>query len=202
MNKKIKRLLIALCVLAAALIVFAVVQSRSSGADTAEEEERESLIGMEAMDMTEISITVTGGDTDTYVRESGEAEWTYAFDESIAIDSADVDEIAAGAAGVVIYQEMDNVTDLAQYGLDEDNVTVYADFTDTEGNTVSVTVGAQNASTGNVYVYINDDTATVYAVSSSVQTYLGRTLEDVIAESGAAESETESAMSDTQSAES
>ncbi len=188
MNQKIKKLLIALCVLAAALIVLFVVRGRASAPGNDETEERESLIDLEAADMRQIRISAAGGETDIYSREDADSDWVYASDENIEINSAGVDEIAAGAAGVVIYQKMDAVTDLTQYGLDEDNVTVRAEITDDEGNTISITVGAQNASTGNYYVYLNDDTATVYAVSSSIGTYLGKTLEDVSAGDAGAES--------------
>ena len=65
---------------------------------------------------------------------------------------------------------MENVRDPAQYGLDKPSYTVQ--LTDTDGKKTMIAVGSVNDTTNDVYVYLNDDASTVYAVSTGLLTDL------------------------------
>lgn len=114
--------------------------------------------------------------------ESGtttEMAWVDPSDPDRDLDETTCGTLASSLTGVSITQTLTDVDNLSEYGLDNPSYVVEITFTD--GSTKKITIGDTNSVSGTVYCYLDDDTATVYAVSTSITTNLNQTIDDLTA---------------------
>ncbi len=187
-KKKTASLLIGIVVLLALIAVLAVVQKKADAYEN--KDDSETLTDLTADEITGVGITKSGSDAMSFTL--ADDTWTCDQDDTLDIDSSQVNLLTASLTGITVTDTIDDVTDLSQYGLDEPNAVI--SITDQDGTETTISVGDTNSTASVAYVLLNDDTTTVYAVSTSITSHLDDTIDDYIAES------TEEASSDAESA--
>lgn len=210
MKKKKSRLtslILALAVLVLALAVFLIVQKRATAYNDAQSaaSEKDTLFDVSVDQIEKVSYTSSGSEELSFTRNTESTEeisgdvasdsssaasettvWTCDQHPDAVLDSTKVGALASSLTGVSITQEMDGVTDLGQYGLDKPAVT--GSFTTRDGKTTAFAIGSTNSAASVVYVYLNDDKATVYAVSTGLTSYMNQTIDKYLPDSSAAAS--------------
>lgn len=136
---------------------------------------RDTLIPFTADRIAGLSWSKADGSEYSFERVDG--KWQKTDDEAFPVSQTALNSLAAGVTGVGIYQTMEDVTDLAQYGLDAPAVTFTV--TDAEGKSVTAAVGDANETAGSVYAYLTEEPGTVYSVLVSIQTNFDVTEEDL-----------------------
>ncbi len=119
-----------------------------------------------------------------------EDSWVYDDDETLDIDEDSLEDMILDAVQLDASEEVKNVTDLSQYGLDEAETVVT--FT-ISGKEYALYVGDYNDILSKYYAYLSEDPTTVYLISSSFKTGFNTTVEElvVVEEETETESETE-----------
>ena len=169
--KKVRNLLLcATLLLAAAGICFALTRGQKHGG------KREMLIALTADKIAGISWTDADGETLSFIREEG--KWICKTDPSAVLDQAEMNTLCAGMTGISVFQTMQDVKDLAQYGLNPPAVTV--SVTDLSGNVITVALGDINDAAGVVYAVRDGNDGYVYAVTPSIRTAVQKKLEDLL----------------------
>ena len=169
--KKIRNLILCAALLLAAVGIFFVLQKRQNDSG-----KKEMLIDLTADKIAGISWTDADGETLAFQREEG--KWISKTDPSAVLDQKEMNTVAAGVTGIAVFQTMENVKDLSQYGLDSPAVTVAV--TDLSGNVITIEIGDNNDSAGVVYVLRDGDKGRVYAVTPSIRTAVQKKLEDLL----------------------
>lgn len=175
MKRRNMRNLIILVVLLIALIaVYCVVRYRAQKTQEAEEAETsESVLDLVTSEVESIQFTLDGQQV-SFVKTDD--VWTLEGEDTFEVESSAVEEAISAVAGMTSERTLEDVEDLAEYGLDQPVQTVV--LKTKEGVTHNIYFGNTNDSTGNDYVYVDDNSTKVYTIGSSVaQTYSG-TLED------------------------
>ena len=175
MKRRNMRNLIILVVLLIALIaVYCVVRYRAQKTQEAEEAETsESVLDLVTSEVESIQFTLDGQQV-SFVKTDD--VWTLEGKDTFEVESSAVEEAISAVAGMTSERTLEDVEDLAEYGLDQPVQTVV--LKTKEGVTHNIYFGNTNDSTGNDYVYVDDNSTKVYTIGSSVaQTYSG-TLED------------------------
>lgn len=171
MKKKAFILIGAFAVLVILIGIYLAVKGNS---DTAEEE-KETLIGLTANRIQTISWTPEGGDTLSFSRIDG--RWSYDGDRNFKVDQNAMNTLCSGVTGVTVYQTLENVTDLSQYGLDVPEYMLQV--TDTEGNVTEVAIGDTNDAVNSLYAYKDGDSTRIYSVMASIKTAISKQLPDL-----------------------
>lgn len=131
------------------------------------EEQQDADAGASEGSATESS---ESGEADT---ESGEDTVTY------EVNSSEADELRDKIANLTSTNEIENVTDRKEYGLDEPVMTITATLSD--GTVHRVEVGAENSMISARYICV-DDADTVYTMSESDYNLLCKTDTDLAKE--------------------
>ncbi len=182
MKKKMIILLGAVVILAALIGVYFVVKGNSDSG----EEQNETLLELTADRIQTISWTPENGETLSFRRVDG--QWSYEEDPAFKVDQTAMNTLCSGVTGITVYQTMEDVTDLAQYGLDTPEYVLKV--TDTEGTVTEVALGDDNDAVNSLYVYKDGDTKTVYSVMASLKTSLAKQLVDLEASEDSSGEET------------
>lgn len=164
-------------VLAGAVILLAVLVGVYFGirGKSGKEEAKEMLLDLTADRIQGISWTPEGGETLSFHRVDG--EWSYDGDKEFRVDQSKMNTVCSGVTGITVYQTMEEVTDLAQYGLDTPEYML--NVTDTEGKTTEIAIGADNGAVSYLYVYKDGDSSKVYAVMASLKTSIAKQLSEL-----------------------
>lgn len=110
-----------------------------------------------------------------YTFEKEEGIWYYAPDHSLEITQLFINSMAGILAPLRAEQSIEDVTDMAQFGLDGDVRTVQFETADAA---YSIEIGAHNSLSNVDYIRLPSDN-TVYVVSSITVAAFDRHLEDV-----------------------
>ena len=162
------RLLAGAAVLLVLVAVLVVAQKKSADYEASESSGSGTLMDLTADRIKSIAYTKTGSDEVAFTRSEG--QWSADGDAAFPVDQTKANTLASTMTGVSVTKKMENVRDPAQYGLDKPSYTVQ--LTDTDGKKTMIAVGSVNDTTNDVYVYLNDDSSTVYAVSTGLLTDL------------------------------
>ena len=171
MKKKIIMLVVAVFVLAALILAYYSVKLGRSD----ETESKETLLELTVDKIQAISWTPKDGEKLSFHRIDG--QWSYDGDRELELDQTAMNTVCSGLTGVTVYQKLEDVTDLAQYGLDEPEYVL--EVTDTEGNTTEVALGDENDAVSSLYVYKDGDEKTVYSVMATLKTAIAKELEEL-----------------------
>ncbi len=177
-KQRLLLLLLALLATAAALIYLKTDNERTADDETAQEEvEVYPVTQIDSSQVKEIGI-INRGDAvnliregEGWIRRENEEE---AFEEAFDIDSSLVEDFLARASSVTADEKIEDVDDLAEYGLEVPSVNITLQWDD---NMYIIRLGDYNPIIGSYYLSINDET-TVYTIDSSTYYGLSKTLED------------------------
>lgn len=187
-------LLIVLVVLAAAF--FGLKQYNKVQSEKPEESTAETIVDVAKEDVVKLTYDYEG---ETYSFEKADDTWYYAEDHSLALMQYLISNMLSQVAPLEAEQIIENVTDMAQYGLDEPSRTISYE---TENASYIFQVGNYNSVTS-VYYICKPSENTVYAVSSGVVSIFNKTLDDLLdtvestEETGAETQETEAETQET-----
>ena len=184
MKKKKTTLIAAAAVLVILLGVLAVVKRDSASRESAENR-KETLLDLTAADISAVSYSAKDSEEVSFARRDG--TWYCVTDETVNPDQTQVGILAASLTGSGLTQVLEKVEDPGLYGLADPSYEV--DLTDTDGKTYHISVGNVNEMTGDVYVNLDGDEKTVYAVSPGLIANLDKTLPDYLPEETASSGE-------------
>lgn len=114
------------------------------------------------------------GETYTFEKEDG--TWYYAPDHSVEVTQLFINSMAGILAPLRAEQAIENVTDMSQFGLDEDVRTVQFETAD---GSYSIEIGDHNSLSNVDYIRLPSGDNTVYVVSSITVAAFDKHLEDV-----------------------
>lgn len=139
-----------------------------------EEEEQTIIVNMAESDMIRLSYDYDG---ETYCLEKKDGVWYPAGDSSRKVKDYYVSLMAKNMAPLTATQTLENVTDLAEYGLEEPRRTIVLE---TATQRFQINVGDNNSLTGDCYIQVTDRPDTVYIVPQTYAERYDYTLEDIL----------------------
>lgn len=144
--------------------------NQKQGDDTGEE--AEVLFSVNKDTVRQINYDYQG---ENYTFEKEEDVWYYAKDHNLSLNQSSMGAMAARLAQMDIVQTIENVTDMSQYGLDQDYRTLTFG-TDTES--YALWIGDYNDML-DVYYVCRPGENTIYTLSGQAVNCFGRTPEDL-----------------------
>ena len=120
-------------------------------------------------------------DTETTFEKDNDS-WVKKDETDFPVNQSTLDSAASAVASIESDRVLDDVDDLAEYGLDSPSNTIKivtkSDDEDGDDTTTTLYVGDENSSTSQYYVRKDDDEKTVYLVDSSCVEPFTKTLYD------------------------
>lgn len=178
MNKKKKLQLFALLLLLLAVAVaFIAVKTNQQSPSEEEETLEEETFPVTQIDSSKVKeIGIIGREETVNLIKEGQ-EWKCreeASSEEVSIDSSLVEDFLTKASQITASEKIEDVTDLAQYGLKEPAVNITLQWDD---NMYIIKLGDYNSIIGSYYLSLNEEMV-VYTVDGSVYYGLNKKLED------------------------
>lgn len=158
----------AVILLAVLLAVYLLLKNHNAQAEQdaqTEEEEGEEIVAIPAEDISCLTFEISG-DNVSWVQ--GDDGWSLESDSNFPVDQDKMSNLTDQLQSVTASRTLNDVENLEEYGLNVPSNIIQVEETD--GSSLTITIGDQNASTGDCYIYLNDDTKTVYTVPSALQT--------------------------------
>ncbi len=191
--KKQRKQLVFMLVLLLLIIAgyWGLLQYNKSQANKEEEEQAATLlVTAEASNVTELSYIYE----DTicqFVKEQG--TWKAAEDKELNLNQTRIENMVSKAVGMKVVSQIDGVTNLLEYGLEEpsNTITFVAD-----GITYKIAIGDKNAVTSYYYITL-DDSNIVYLVEGTSITGFTYSVEDLIEEPETTEVQEDAVTEDT-----
>ncbi len=170
----VRNLIILVLLMIALGLVYCMIRyhyQKDQEAQSADAEKK--VLSLEQSDVEEIQFTLEEQQV-TFVKDG--TEWKLMGDDSFKVNASAVESVISAVTGMTSQRTLEDVTDLAEYGLDQPLKTVV--LKSQEGVSYPVCFGNSNETTGNDYVCVGDDKTKVYTVSSDIGSSLAGTLED------------------------
>lgn len=175
MKKQKIQLIVLLIVLVACIGSYFGASAFSQKKQT-EEESEESYTALALAEDVEITgISVTSTDT-SYELTKEEDAWKFADNADAKVKESSVSTMTDDLAEITGDNEITDVTDFAQYGLDDPQLTIAFTLSDGTGHTVKI--GDKNSTISRYYLQV-DDSTTVYTVTSTLYTAFNKTTDDL-----------------------
>ena len=95
-----------------------------------------------------------------------EDQWTLEGEEEFPVDTEKIEPLLSAISSITADRKLENVENLKDYGLDEPVNCIF--ITKEDDGEEKIYVGNKNPSTGDTYVYLNDEASTVYTVSKDL----------------------------------
>lgn len=183
MKNKTVKMILAVAVLAVCCGAYAGVKTYVSHQEQKESEEESeestSVFTASADDIKSLDFMVD--DTETAF-EKNDDSWVKKDDTDFPVNQSTLDSAASSITSVESDRVLEDVDDLAEYGLDSPANTIKivtkSEDEDGEDTTTTLYVGDENSSTSQYYVRKDDDEKTVYLVDSSCVEPFTKTLYD------------------------
>lgn len=174
MNRKRKKQLLILGVFFCALLaIFVALKIYQPGAQEGEETEKESYPVMRIDPSQVKEIGIINGAESLNLLKTGE-EWKCMEEESVAIDSEAVMRFLEQASDITSDVKIEQVEDMAQYGLEQPILNVTLQW---EDNMYTLKAGEFNSVIDCYYISLNDE-KTVYTADTTLYNALNKTLDD------------------------
>ncbi len=174
--KKQKIQLIVLLIVLIACIGGYFGASAYSKKKQAEEEKEESYTALALGEDAEVTgITVSGAEA-SYALVKEDDTWKFADNADAKVTESSVTTMTEDLAEITGDNEIADVTDFAQYGLDDPQLTIQFTLSDGTGHTVKI--GDKNSTISRYYLQV-DDSTTVYTVTSTLYSTFNKTVEDL-----------------------
>ena len=159
MNKQKKQLLSLVLILVLAIAVFIMV-SKIPEEEAAEETVTYTVTDLDAETVNKLTFT---NETGTYTFSKTDDIWNYEGDKALDIDEEAVQTMISKVASLTSENCMEQVEDLALYGLDEPEITILV----SDGATsYTLFIGDYNDITYTQYLCLESDMETVYTTTS------------------------------------
>ena len=183
MKNKTVKMILAVAVLAVCCGAYAGVKTYVSHQEQkeseAESEENTSVFTASADDIKSLDFMVD--DTETTFEKKDDS-WVKKDDTDFPVNQSTLDSAASSVTSVESDRVLEDVDDLAEYGLDSpaNTIKIVTKSEDEDGDDTTTTlyVGDENSSTSQYYVRKDDDEKTVYLVDSSCVEPFTKTLYD------------------------
>ena len=183
MKNKTVKMILAVAVLAVCCGAYAGVKTYVSHQEQkeseAESEENTSVFTASADDIKSLDFMVD--DTETTFEKKDDS-WVKKDDTDFPVNQSTLDSAASSVTSVESDRVLEDVDDLAEYGLDSpaNTIKIVTKSEDEDGDDTTTTlyVGDENSSTSQYYVRKDDDEKTVYLVDSSCVELFTKTLYD------------------------
>ncbi len=172
--KKSVKLVIAVVVLLAAIGIFWFVQSRSSND---EEAETEYITTADSEDIYKYSYTKDG--TVYAFTCDSEDEWSYDGDKDFNLDGSRLSTVIQNLWKTSIVRTLTDVEEdsFEEFGLSDPAGEITVTMKD--GSVETFHIGNTNSTVDAVYLYKNDDTSTVYLVSTDISSAYNKSLDSL-----------------------
>ena len=183
MKNKTVKMILAVAVLTVCCGAYAGVKTYVSHQEQkeseAESEENTSVFTASADDIKSLAFMVD--DTETTFEKKDDS-WVKKDDTDFPVNQSTLDSAASSVTSVESDRVLEDVDDLAEYGLDSpaNTIKIVTKSEDEDGDDTTTTlyVGDENSSTSQYYVRKDDDEKTVYLVDSSCVEPFTKTLYD------------------------
>ena len=183
MKNKTVKMILAVAVLAVCCGAYAGVKTYVSHQEQkeseAESEENTSVFTASADDIKSLDFMVD--DTETTFEKKDDS-WVKKDDTDFPVNQSTLDSAASSVTSVESDRVLEDVDNLAEYGLDSpaNTIKIVTKSEDEDGDDTTTTlyVGDENSSTSQYYVRKDDDEKTVYLVDSSCVEPFTKTLYD------------------------
>lgn len=155
---------VTLFLLLAVVVILAGVYyglSKVDFSDDKDKTDKTTIVSLDTKKITNISYQV---DQTTMELTKKDGTWYLANDESFPVEQSTVEAMLSELSDVTADRTMES-DDLESYGLTQPQNTIV--IKDSDGNTNTIKVGSQNATTSDYYVMVNDDSK-IYTVLSSI----------------------------------
>lgn len=149
------------------LILYGLLKKQNSETEETDTQEttQEEVFSVDADEIQKLSFQA--GDETLAWKKEGE-DWLLEGDEDFPTDTEKIDSAISAITSLKSTRELSDIESLSEYGL-EDPVNVIQ-IEKTDGTTETITVGDKSSATGNTYIYLNEDSETVYTISSDLGT--------------------------------
>jgi hypothetical protein len=186
MKKRSGITLIILVVFLILLIPVYVLIVKSNEKKEAEEsaDSTEKVLDISTSDVTSVEFTL---DEQQVLFRLEDDTWKLDGDDTFEVEATTVENLISTLAEMTSVRTLDDVEDLSEYGLANPSQTVTLTLQD--GTTYNIYFGDSNESTGNDYVYVDNNTTKVYTVDYSIAQTMDGTLDDFQVEEDTAEEE-------------
>ena len=183
MKNKTVKMILAVAVLTVCCGAYAGVKTYVSHQEQkeseAESEENTSVFTASADDIKSLAFMVD--DTETTFEKKDDS-WVKKDDTDFPVNQSTLDSAASSVTSVESDRVLEDVDDLAEYGLDSPaniiKIVTKSEDEDGDDTTATLYVGDENSSTSQYYVRKDDDEKTVYLVDSSCVEPFTKTLYD------------------------
>ena len=176
-KKRGKSLLLLSLVLLLLLGATAAVMTLLPDEDTEAEEsvnEGVEILTLKEEDASSINWTING---ETFSMKKDGENWALDSDPAFPLDQEHMENIFIDLEGLLSYNTLENVTDLAEYSLDEPTVIIHVD----DANEKLVTIHLGDAAPMDSLRYLSLGDGNVYLVSNAILTNYNVTLDDLLA---------------------
>lgn len=102
--------------------------------------------------------------------------WSRTDDETFPVNGDAIEEVLTDLSKVSAVRILEDVEDTSEYGF-EDPQNVFT-YTDTEGTVTTVTIGANNESTGDDYLLVDNGEERVYTISTTLRSSVSADIYD------------------------
>ncbi len=134
----------------------------------------ETILEVDTSALTAVTYTIDGEQVSFSLQDDG--TWQKDDDETFPVDSSALLAPLDEASSLKSVRTLTEVEDISEYGFDEPQNTIT--LTDEDGTETVITIGDNNASTGNDYLMLNEDESTIYTVSTDLSSAFSDDLYD------------------------
>lgn len=135
---------------------------------------KDSLYNYNVEDITKLSFV--GTENEELVLSQQDGVWSLENASAVQVSADKVQELLSSINTLTVTNTLQNVEDLAEYGLTEPAKVVSFTAADTE---VVLHIGSYNNTTASQYVYLNDDTSVIYAVDAQLTDVFNVSISDL-----------------------
>lgn len=162
---------ILLCLLLGMYFLIKNRNSQNAEETVQQEAEKSSLISLE--NINRISFMIEGEDIGWTKQED---TWRLDKDGDFPADTVKIDYILSSLSAMTEERTLENIKNLKDYGLEEPVNII--EIQNEEGQSERISVGNKNPSTGDTYLYLNDERTIVYTVENDIDSLLEGSLLD------------------------
>ena len=170
-------MLIVLAVIVVAYIGFSAFMTAREQAQFEANDPSVKAFSVSSKDVVSIG-WIYNGEELLFEREGNTNNWFLVEDPNFPLDQLAPKYVLYQIDEIIAAQAITNVTNLSEYGLD-DPISVIT-IKDKQGEVTTLTIGDQNAVSEDYYMYMNDDTATVYMVGDRLIERISNGLDDIL----------------------
>ncbi|MCD8103635.1 MAG: DUF4340 domain-containing protein [Lachnospiraceae bacterium] len=166
MKKKSVKLIAGVVVIVLLCGAYFGLRSYNQKQEEAEEEAAagETILEVDTSTLTAISFLIDGEEVSFTLQDDD--TWQKDDDDTFPVNTTALLSPLSELSELKSLRTLTEIEDVSEYGFDDPQNLIT--LTDADGNETIITIGSNNESTGNDYLMLNEDTATVYTVSTDL----------------------------------